>query len=683
MRFTFVLSSTRLGNLMAIVQVFLAFFLLQHVPSVLSQAPNTEFIFNGFNGSDSERKLILEEASIFKPTGALRLTNNSHNVMGHVFYNQSIQMIDRTSSNSSNASSFSTSFVFAIKPPNPGPGGHGIAFTLSPEPQFPGAQADHYLGIFNSINDGKASNHVFAVEFDTVNGFNDRVDSKGNHVGININSMTSYASEPASYHTSNTNKEDIWLESGDPIHAWIEYDGLNKLVNVTISRLEIEKPGEPLLSYGVDLTSIIKEKMYVGFSASTGQKVSSQYILGWSFALNSTQAPPINVSMLPVIPNEKNSSNYKPSTILLISVFSSVIVLLSVSGLFVLYRRRTWDESLEEWELDCPRRFRYRDLYRATKGFKDSEMAGVGGFGVVYKGVLPNNGTELAVKKISRNSIQGLREFAAEIESLGRLRHKNLVNLQGWCKKKNDLLIVYEYISNGSLDFLLFNPPNGFVLSWEQRFNILKGIAAGLLYLHEEWEQVVIHRDVKSSNVLIDADMNARLGDFGLARLHDHGALSQTTNVVGTIGYIAPELARTGKPSTRSDVFAYGVLLLEVATGRRPIDSTTFILVDWVMECQELGQILEVVDPQLGSDYSVEEMELVLRLGLLCSHNQPEARPTMREVTRIFNGDENLPETAFSSSMDSRWSGRMTSRYIEAASCSSFGISFNSIDAGR
>lgn len=286
-----------------------------------------------------------------------------------------------------------------------------------------------------------------------------------------------------------------------------------------------------------------------------------------------------------------------------------------------------------------------------------------------------------------------MREFAAEIESLGRLRHKNLVNLQGWCKRKNDLLIVYDYIPNGSLDALIFKPKNNFVLTWDTRYNILKGIAAGLLYLHEEWEQVVIHRDVKSSNVLIDAELNARLGDFGLARLFDHDKLSHTTNVVGTIGYIAPELARTGKVSTSSDVFAYGILLLEVATGRRPIGSSNFVLVDWVMECHQLGQILDALDPKLNSNYMVDEAELVLELGLLCSHHKPEARPTMRQVTRYLSGDDPLPAVVDWGSVDFRSVSEMNSRNLEVISgymtttpyySSSIGdITSSSIDAGR
>lgn len=671
------------------------------VIAALSQQKE-EFIFNGFNETKTNQGLITRErASILKPSGALRLTDNAHNVIGHAFYNKPIQMLDKSTSLSSkpNASSFSTCFVFQIVTPNSGQGGFGLAFTVSPQPSFPGGKAEHYLGILNSTNDHKPSNHLFAIEFDTVNGYNETSDSQGNHVGINVNSMKSKKVEPAAYYENGT-KEDFTLESGDPVQAWIDYDGVNRLVNVTICPMNKKnklsfhfgKPSQPLLSLPLDLSPAFQETMYVGFSASTGRKVSSHFILGWSFSMNGA-APSLNLSQLPSLPIERSSSNsFSLQIKILIAALSTVaVILLGTLLIFKLYRRIAQFEILEDWELDCPHRFRYSDLYTATKGFKQSEVIGTGGFGEVYKGVLPTSATEVAVKKISRNSIQGMREFAAEIESLGRLRHKHLVNLQGWCKRKRDLLLVYDYIPNGSLDSLLFDNEN-FVLSWEQRFNIIKGIAAGLLYLHEEWEQVVIHRDVKSGNVLIDADMNARLGDFGLARLFDHGKISHTTNVVGTIGYIAPELARTGKASCSTDVFAYGVLLLEIATGRRPIDSDHFILVDWVLEFQHLGQVLDVVDPNLGSSYVVEEMELVLQLGLLCSHQKAEARPTMRQVLRYLNGDELLPIIDNWSSLDSQRS-EMNSRYLEIISTdnittsqlsSSFGvISSNSIEAGR
>ncbi|URE30709.1 Legume lectin domain, partial [Musa troglodytarum] len=189
-------------------------------------------------------------------------------------------------------------------------------------------------------------------------------------------------------------------------------------------------------------------------------------------------------------------------------------------------------------------RFSNEELKRATHGFRDRELLGLGRFGKVYRGTLPGSRAEVAVKRVSHESRQGIREFMAEIASIGRLRHRNLVQLQGWCRRRGELLVVYDYMPNGSLDKLLFcdspcgQPPP--LLSWPQRFRILRGVASALLYLHEEWEQVVIHRDVKASNVLLDAEFNGRLGDFGMAKLHDHGANPSTTRVVGTLGYLAP-----------------------------------------------------------------------------------------------------------------------------------------------
>ncbi|GMY08468.1 L-type lectin-domain containing receptor kinase S.4-like [Fagus crenata] len=222
-------------------------------------------------------------------------------------------------------------------------------------------------------------------------------------------------------------------------------------------------------------------------------------------------------------------------------------------------------DVVEEWELDIgPHRFSYKELMKATKGFGDKEVLGFGGFGRVYKGTLPNSDTQVAVKRVSHDSKQGLQEFVSEIASIGRLRHRNLVQLLGWCRRQADLLLVYEFMPNGSLDKYLFDEPKA-ILSWEQRFKIIKGVASGLLYLHEEWEQTVVHRDIKAGNVLLDSDFNGRLSDFGLAKLYEHGSNPCTTRVVGTLGYLAPELTRTGKPTTNSDVFAFGALLLEVA----------------------------------------------------------------------------------------------------------------------
>ena len=196
----------------------------------------------------------------------------------------------------------------------------GLAFTLSPSPSFTDAGTEHYLGIFNSSNDGNETNHIFAVEFDTVNGHNEKDDRRGNHVGININSVSSIYLEPAFYFVNGT-KEELALEGDKPIHAWIDYDGVQKILNVTICPLEEEKPKESLISAHIDLTTVVKETMYVGFSASTGRKSSSHYILGWSFSTNG-EAPALNISQLPTAPGEKSSSNsWKPRSLSLLLLY--------------------------------------------------------------------------------------------------------------------------------------------------------------------------------------------------------------------------------------------------------------------------------------------------------------------------------------------------------------------------
>ncbi|CAK9313949.1 unnamed protein product [Citrullus colocynthis] len=638
-----------------------------------------------YNGFREATRLILDGAAVVKPSGALRLTDNSQNVVGHAFFPDAVKMFDKSSPSYPNASSFSTTFVFAIEPSSLGQGGHGLAFTLAPSTKFDGAESGHYLGLFNPVNDGNPSNHIIAVEFDTVNGHGEGRNSRGNHIGININGGSSVSSSPASssYYIDDEIWREIQIDSGDKFAVWIEYDALSRILNVTIGFLEL-KPEKPLISYPIDLTSVVKDQMFVGFAASTGIETSSHYILGWSFAVNAP-ARQLWYSRLPDGPKEQNlSSSSNNLQLKVVLAVSTIVAILGIVFLTFLFIRMKKTENLEDWERDCPHRFNYKDLYTATNGFNDSEQIGIGGFGSVYKGKLRSTGAEIAVKRVKRNSSQGMKEFAAEIESLGRLRHKNLVNLQGWCKKKNDLLIVYDYIPNGSLHSLLYTPKQSLVLKWEQRFNILTGIAAGLLYLHEDWEQVVIHRDVKPSNVLIDADMNARLSDFGLSRQYDHDEISHTTRVVGTIGYIPPELFRMGKASKSADVFAYGVLLLEVACGRKPLGSNQFILVDWVMEWYERGDILYVADSKLDSIYKVEEMEMVLQLGLLCTHWKLEARPSMRQVMRFLNGEDPLP--AFDAWASSQSILEPTSRLTmnDRSSALSIGlISSASINVGR
>jgi serine/threonine protein kinase len=307
-----------------------------------------------------------------------------------------------------------------------------------------------------------------------------------------------------------------------------------------------------------------------------------------------------------------------------------------------------------EWRREYgPPSFTYKDLSAATGGFKDTMLLGKGGFGSVFKGLLPHSNQAVAIKRVSPESKQGMKEFMAEIVILGHLRHRNLVQLLGYCRHKQQLLLVYDCMPNGSLDCHLHTQdPNTAAanLCWDQRFRVIKGVASGLFYLHEDWEQVVIHRDIKTSNVLLDGEMNARLGDFGLARSHAHGADAHTTHVAGTWGYIAPELARLGKATKATDVFAFGVLMMEVACARRPVwvddsaDGEPLALADWVLAAWRRGSITDAIDPRLDDgDYVEEEVELVLKLGLLCSHPSPNARPRMRLVMQYLERDAVLP----------------------------------------
>ncbi|KAE8696667.1 putative L-type lectin-domain containing receptor kinase I.6 [Hibiscus syriacus] len=608
---------------------------------VLSQVEN-QFIFNGFNGSNLHLNGIAE----IQPNGLLQLTNTSKRQTGHAFFPFPLKF-NKSSTNIFDSLSFSTNFMFAIVPAeetNPR-GGHGIAFTISPTMELPGAAPTQYLGLFNSSTNGLSSNHVFAVELDAVP-TTEFGDISGSHVGVDVNNLRSLVSAPPTYFADGGESKSLDLLTGNPMQLWIDYEEDNKLLNVTLAPMRSNKPSRPLLSTSVDLSTVLLDSMYVGFSSSTGELTSSQYILGWSF--NKTgKAQSLDYSKLPSLPNRsksKSDSNLR----IIIPLITVVALLVTIFGGAYVTRRKKYEEIREEWEKEYgPQRFCFKDLYKATKGFKEKELLGSGGFGRVYRGVLPSSKEQVAVKRISHDSRQGMKEFVSEIVSMGRLRHRNLVQLLGYCRRRGELILVYDYMPNGSLDKFLFSNsmPN---LSWDQRFRILKGVASSLLYLHEEWEQVVLHRDVKASNILVDANFNGRLGDFGLAKLYDHGSNPSTTRVVGTVGYIAPELARTGKATTSTDVFAFGTFMLELACGRKPLEPQLepeqIILAEWVCELWKAEAILDASDPRLEGDYVSAEMELILKLGVLCTNPIAANRPSTRQMVQHLDGNITLPE---------------------------------------
>lgn len=598
-----------------------------------------QFVYSGFTGSN----LTLDGGARVTPSGLLELTNGMVRLKGHAFHPTPLHLHE---SPNGTVQSFSISFVFAILCDYPDSCGHGLAFFIAPSKNFASAFWTQYLGLFNNKNNGDPNNHIFAIELDTVQN-DDLQDISNNHIGININSLYSMKSRDAGFYDDKSGDfKNLTLISQKAMQVWVNYDREITQINVTMAPLNVEKPVKPLLSTTYNLSTVLTDSAYIGFSSSTGTVSGKHYVLGWSFGMNSP-APSIDIAKLPRLGQKARSKVLQT----ILPIVAVVFLLSAGTTIFLCMRRNLrYAELREDWEVEYgPRRFCYKDLFDATEGFKNKHLLGTGGFGSVYKGVLPISRLDIAVKRVSHDSTQGMKEFIAEIVSIGCLQHRNLVQLLGYCRRKGELLLVYDYMPNGSLDKYLYGKEGKPTLDWTQRFQIIKGVASGLLYLHEESEKVIIHRDIKASNVLLDNDTNARIGDFGLARLYDHGTDPETTRVVGTIGYLAPELARGGKATPLTDVFAFGMFILEVTCGQKPVMQNTeddqLVLIDWVLEHWHKGSLADTVDIKLQGEYNIDEACLALNIGLLCSHPLISVRPNMRQVVQYLNKDIPLPES--------------------------------------
>ncbi|XP_050217148.1 probable LRR receptor-like serine/threonine-protein kinase At1g53430 [Mercurialis annua] len=286
--------------------------------------------------------------------------------------------------------------------------------------------------------------------------------------------------------------------------------------------------------------------------------------------------------------------------------------------------------------------FSLRQIKHATNNFDPANKIGEGGFGPVYKGLL-SDGTIIAVKQLSAKSKQGNREFVNEIGMISALQHPNLVKLYGCCIEGNQLLLIYEYLENNSLARALFGPVEQRLnLDWSTRKKILLGIAKGLAYLHEESRLKIVHRDIKATNVLLDKDLNAKISDFGLAKLDEEENTHISTRIAGTIGYMAPEYAMRGYLTDKADVYSFGVVLLEIISGKsntnyRPKEEFVYLL-DWAYVLQEQGNLLELVDPVLESNFSKTGAMRFLNLALLCTNPSPTLRPSMSSVVSMIDG---------------------------------------------
>ncbi|KAL1316405.1 hypothetical protein HN51_068598 [Arachis hypogaea] len=294
--------------------------------------------------------------------------------------------------------------------------------------------------------------------------------------------------------------------------------------------------------------------------------------------------------------------------------------------------------------------FTYEELAAATGNFADANMIGQGGFGYVYKGVFPN-GKEVAVKTLKAGSGQGEREFQAEIEIISRVHHRHLVSLVGYCIAGGQRMLVYEFISNNTLEYHLHGKDLP-TMDWPTRLRIAIGAAKGLAYLHEDCHPRIIHRDIKAANVLIDSSFEAKVADFGLAKLTTDNNTHVSTRVMGTFGYLAPEYASSGKLTEKSDVFSFGVMLLEIITGKRPVDLSGAMddsLVDWarpllIRGLEEDGNFGELVDPCLEGNYNKQEMTRMAACASSSIRHSAKKRPKMSQIVRALEGDVSLDD---------------------------------------
>ncbi|KAJ0754268.1 putative protein kinase RLK-Pelle-LRR-II family [Helianthus annuus] len=356
-----------------------------------------------------------------------------------------------------------------------------------------------------------------------------------------------------------------------------------------------------------------------------------------SMPLNTTQAA--------------NTSSRRKTHKTAIAVGTSLgCVFMLVFGLALLWWRRRHDQGPffdvkdkhhEEVSLGNLRKFQFRELQIATHNFSNKNILGKGGFGHVYKGTL-QDGTLVAVKRLKDGGAAGgERQFQTEVEMISLAVHRNLLRLYGFCMTPTEKLLVYPYMPNGSVASRLKAKP---VLDWGIRKKIALGAGRGLLYLHEQCDPKIIHRDVKAANILLDDCCEAVVGDFGLAKLLDHQDTHVTTAVRGTVGHIAPEYLSTGQSSEKTDVFGFGILLLELITGQRALEfgkaaNQKGAMLEWVKKINQEKKLDILVDKDLKKNYDIMELEELVKVALLCTQYLPGSRPKMSEVVRMLEGD--------------------------------------------
>ncbi|KAF3338693.1 putative L-type lectin-domain containing receptor kinase S.5 [Carex littledalei] len=638
-----------MANLFFPVLLYLLFFLLPS-PSLslnFSSPVNTtlglynSLYFPSFNNSLMNTILtIFPSATI--ASNSLQVTPDSLNnadylidKAGRIFITKPFTLWENTSSGT-RVASFYTAFDINIFRTNSSPPGEGFAFLIASSLESPPpGSGNGYLGLTNQTRDGDASNKFVAIELDTVK---QSYDPDDNHIGLDINGVNSTAVNsltPFGIEIAPVNATNYTL--------WVDYNGSTRHISVYMAKRGSSKPTKFVLNATLDLSEVINQEAYIGFSASTGVRYQLNCVLEWVLMVEKLREEKAGLSKLAI------------AVIIGVSCSISAIVALVLLAFYIRRKRVKDDPAMLTGTLrslpGMPREFDFKALKKATDNFDEKMKLGQGGFGVVYKGVLVGENGEgdmvVAVKQFSRANTKGQEDFLQELSIINRLRHKHLVRLVGWCHRNCKFTLVYDFMPNGSLDQHLYGGPDKPILTWDRRYNIITGVASALQYLHNEYDQMVVHRDLKASNVMLDAAFNARLGDFGLARALEIDKTSYAElEVQGTMGYIAPECFHMGKATRESDVYGFGATILETVCGRRPrCDIAGFhFLVDWVWKLYREGRILEAVDSRLTGTFNEADADRLLRLGLMCSHPDSRERPKTQAIVQILSRSVPPPE---------------------------------------
>lgn len=588
------------------------------------------------------------------PTVNSRLSNLSFQA-GKALYSSPIRMLDPETGT---PASFHTTFSFHIDASpqswnsDSSDGTSGLAFVVVPDELTVGRPGG-WLGMLNDACD--ETYKAFAVEFDTFKN-TEFGDPNDNHVGINLGSIVSNITLDAA-------DAGVSLKSGSNVRAWIKYDGFKRWIELSLAKDGDDMPSKPLYSAGLDLSSFLNEYMFVGFSASTGHAAQIHNILSWNlsavsnaFLLLPTETTcEIKMFKTAEIPQREPSSAFL--------IFIAVAAVFLTALVFVLCNKKAKHQiksmtkrlmlnknSVRPTPPNKPRRFSMSEISLATRSFSQSEVLEHGDKGTFYQGVL-QNGALVAIKRFSKEFLLGSNvdknKVLKEVKRICRLRHPNLVPLKGWCHDTGELVMIYEYMHNGSLDKWLFGRG---VLPWPRRYKVVKDVAEAVGFLHSGWEKSLVHKNIKVSNVLLDITFRARLGDFGLISSCSSGA--HQDHQKGLDGskierHVPPESMHVLQPNEKMDVYHFGILVLEIVAGRRSIDQDLcpdeVDLLELAWNLHKKDKLVEIADKRLMRRYNPEQVKCLAGVGLLSTHIDPGARPTMVEIIQYINGDVPLP----------------------------------------